>query len=127
MPHPRDGGNSATLEYSGMNAETAYHELLHVSRDKARLASCAELLGWDEVTYMPPAGAAHGPNNSHYLAGLIHDRSSDPRLGDLLATVESSDLVADSDSIPAANVRELRRPTTGIPSCRGTWSRRRLG
>jgi carboxypeptidase Taq len=92
-----------------MNAESAYDELLTRTREKARLASCAELLGWDEVTYMPPAGAAHRSTQLALLAGLIHECGADPRIGELLAIVEGADLVVDPDSIPAANVRELRR------------------
>jgi carboxypeptidase Taq len=109
MPHRRDEGNGPVVEYFGMNAEAAYDELIRRTREKARLASCAELLGWDEVTYMPPAGAAHRATQLALLAGLIHERGADPRLGELLAVIEASDLMADPDSIPAANVRELRR------------------
>ena len=43
------------------------------------------------------------------LAGLHHERATDPRIGDLLATVEGSSLVGDPDSAEAVNVRELRR------------------
>jgi len=43
------------------------------------------------------------------LAGLHHDRATDPRIGELLAIVEASSLVSEADSAPAVNVRELRR------------------
>jgi carboxypeptidase Taq len=43
------------------------------------------------------------------LAGLVHDRGTDPRVGELLAAVEGSDLLVDPSSPPAVNVRELRR------------------
>jgi carboxypeptidase Taq len=99
----------AIVEYLTMNQVSAYEELLRRAREKSVLASCAELLAWDEVTYMPPAGAAHRATQMAILAGLIHERSADPRLGELLAAVETSNLVADPDSIPSANVRELRR------------------
>src|SRR4051812_17741643 len=92
-----------------MHPADAYAELLRRAREKAVLASCAELLGWDEVTYMPPAGADHRARQLALLAGLVHERGADPRIGELLAAVEGSDLVADRDSVPAANVRELRR------------------
>jgi carboxypeptidase Taq len=92
-----------------MTPESAYDELLRRAREKSVLASCAELLAWDEVTYMPPAGAAHRAAQLALLAGLIHDRGADPRVGELLTIVESSKLVSDPESIAAANVRELRR------------------
>ena len=43
------------------------------------------------------------------LAGLVHERATDPRLGDLLERVESSELTGDPESAEAVNVRELRR------------------
>jgi carboxypeptidase Taq len=73
------------------------------------LASCSHVLGWDEETYVPPAGIAHRAEQQALLAGLLHDRATDLRLGELLAAVEGSDLVADPDSAEAVNVRELRR------------------
>src|SRR5262245_6222174 len=39
-----------------MNAQEAYAELLRRSREQALLASCSEILAWDEETYMPPGG-----------------------------------------------------------------------
>src|SRR5208282_5950564 len=44
-----------------------------------------------------------------FLAGLQHDRATDPRLGELLAEVEGSALVQDPQAETAVNVRELRR------------------
>jgi len=43
------------------------------------------------------------------LAGLVHDRGTNPRYDELLATVEASSLVNDPESPSAVNVRELRR------------------
>jgi carboxypeptidase Taq len=92
-----------------MQPREAYDELTRKVKEEALLASCAALLGWDEETYLPRAGAAHRAEQQALLAGLLHDRATDPRLGELLATVEGSDLVADPDSAEAVNVRELRR------------------
>ncbi len=92
-----------------MRAEAAYAELIRRTREEALLASCAELLAWDEDTYMPPAGVGHRARQQALLAGLLHERAADPRLGGLLAAVESSALVGDPDSPEAVNVREVRR------------------
>jgi len=43
------------------------------------------------------------------LAGLHHERATDPRIGELLGAVEGSEVVADPDSVESANVREWRR------------------
>jgi carboxypeptidase Taq len=92
-----------------MRAEVAYAELIRRTREQSLLASCADLLAWDEDTYMPPAGGEHRAAQLALLAGLQHERATDPRLGELLAAVEGSPLVADPESAEAANVRDLRR------------------
>jgi carboxypeptidase Taq len=92
-----------------MTAQAAYDELLTRSREQSVLASCAALLGWDEQTYMPRGGSEHRASQQALLAGLHHERATDPKIGGLLAEVEGSTLVADPDSDAAANVREVRR------------------
>jgi carboxypeptidase Taq len=92
-----------------MRAEQAYAELIRLLREEALLESCVALLEWDEAICMPPGGAEHRSEQLGFLAGLLHDRASDPRLADLLADVEGSDLLADPLAPPAVNVREIRR------------------
>ncbi len=92
-----------------MKAKAAYEELVRLSRERALLASCVALLAWDEETYMPPGGATHRAEQLAYLAGLEHDKATDPRLGERLADVDNSDLVSDLSSDAAVNVREWRR------------------
>ncbi|GIW88378.1 MAG: thermostable carboxypeptidase 1 [Isosphaeraceae bacterium] len=92
-----------------MSPHEAYEELVRRSRERSLLGSCAALLGWDEQTYMPCGGAEHRAAQLALLAGLTHERAIDPRIGELLAIVEGSPLVADPESDAAANVREWRR------------------
>jgi carboxypeptidase Taq len=92
-----------------MNPQSAYEKLLRSSREQAMLGSCSALLGWDEQTYMPRGGAEHRGAVIGYLAGLHHEKATDPRIADWLAAVEGSDFVADPLSPPAVNVREWRR------------------
>ena len=92
-----------------MNLDAAYEELMRGMREQALLASCAELLGWDELTYMPRGGVENRGNQMAYLAGLQHDQASDPRIGELLEQLESSELMHDPQSAAAANLREIRR------------------
>jgi carboxypeptidase Taq len=92
-----------------MRAELAYAELMRRTREESLLASCAELLAWDEDICMPPAGVEHRAAQLALLAGLQHARATNPRLGELLAAVKGSPLVADPDSAAAVNVRALRR------------------
>jgi carboxypeptidase Taq len=92
-----------------MHAQAAYDELIRRTREESLLASCAELLGWDELTYMPRGGVAHRAEQMALLAGMLHERGTDPRLGELLDVLEGSDLIVDPDSPAAVNVREIRR------------------
>ena len=91
------------------DVQRAYEQLIRQARELAVLSSCSALLHWDEQTYMPRGGSAHRGEQMAHLAGLHHERATDPRFGELLAIVGGSDLVADPESPPAVNVRELRR------------------
>ncbi len=95
-----------------MGGRDAYDDLIRRSREQAVLASCSALLGWDEQTYMPVGGAENRGNQLALLAGLLHDRATDPKIGLLLDEVEGSDLISDPDSVEVANVREIRRSYT---------------
>jgi carboxypeptidase Taq len=92
-----------------MDVRAAYAELIRQSREFAVLASCSAVLGWDEQTFMPPGSTAHRAEQMAHLAGLHHQHATHPRIGELLARVEGSDLVADPEGEPAAVVREIRR------------------
>ena len=92
-----------------MKSQAAYEELVRLARQRAMLASCITLLDWDEETYMPHGAAAPAHDQLAYLAGLEHQQAIDPRIGDLLADVDKSDLLSDPLSDAAVNVREWRR------------------
>jgi carboxypeptidase Taq len=92
-----------------MTPDEAYGELIRRTRERALLASCSALLGWDEQTYMPRSGSEHRGNQMALLAGLHHERATDPKVGELLAAVEGTGLVAEPTSPAAVNVREIRR------------------
>lgn len=92
-----------------MQPRAAYEELIRLAREETVLGSCVDLLEWDEETCLPRSGVSHRSEQLALLAGLLHDRSTDPRIDELLAAVEGSDLVADPESPYAVNVRELRR------------------
>lgn len=92
-----------------MRADKAYHELVRRVRDEALLTTIEALLEWDEETYMPAGGVANRSEQLAMVAGLLHERGTDPRLGELLDAIEGSDLIADPNAAPALNVRALRR------------------
>jgi carboxypeptidase Taq len=92
-----------------VNPDQAYTELVRLSRDETVLSSCRDLLQWDEEVCMPRGGVEHRAEQMALLAGLVHDRGTDPRYDELLSVVEASSLVSDPESAQAVNVRELRR------------------
>jgi carboxypeptidase Taq len=92
-----------------MRADQAYQELIRRVREEGLLVSVEALLEWDEETYMPRGGVQSRSEQLALLAGLVHERGTDPRIGALLAEVEGSDVVADPACPAAINVRELRR------------------
>jgi carboxypeptidase Taq len=92
-----------------MTAKEAYEELIAAVKEIATLSSCAGVLGWDHQVNLPPEGAGFRARQTSLLAGMAHDKFVAPRIGELLTTVEASDLVKDSESMEAANIREIRR------------------
>src|SRR5262245_50768902 len=90
-------------------ATEAYTALIGRSKEAHVLGSCAELLGWDEQTYMPRRGSAHRGEQMALLARLKHEWLTAPEVGELLAETEGSTLVRNGKSVEAVNVREIRR------------------
>lgn len=57
------------------------HERLGEVND---LRSAADLLGWDQTTYMPPAGATARARQMATLQRLAHEKFTDPAIGQIL-------------------------------------------
>src|SRR5687767_14925427 len=95
----------------------AYAQLLTHLRETALFGSIGSVLGCDERVHMPPRGADHRANQSSLLARKVHEQFTSPRVGDLLAQLESTPLADNPDA--SANVRETRRQydrATKLPS-----------
>src|SRR5258708_21819014 len=92
-----------------MSFSAPYAELIRRCKETTLLHSCADVLGWDEQTYMPPAGSALRGEQMALLARMGHEIATAPAIGELLAQLESSDLMRQGDTIESANVREVRR------------------
>src|SRR5436305_8520976 len=92
-----------------MQPQAAYAEPLTLARQRALLVSCQNRLEWDEETYVPPGGIEVRSRQRALLAGLIHERTTHPRMGELLGELAGSELVRDPLSPAAVNVRELTR------------------
>jgi carboxypeptidase Taq len=87
----------------------AFQELSRHFRESALFGSALALLHWDQRTMIPRAGHAIRAEAKGAMAGLLHRRAIDPRIGEWLACVEEGSLFQDSLSPEAVNVREWRR------------------
>ncbi len=83
-----------------------YQEIVKRAQDLASLKSTLALLEWDQQTYLPAQAGAFRAQQCTTLAGLIHQRETDPALGDLLnSLIDSTDL----NPRESSNVREMKR------------------
>ncbi len=89
--------------------QDAYEWLRQNSLEIAHLQSIGHLLGWDQRTMIPAKGHPHRHAQFAMLAKWLHQRQTEPRLAEMLAAVEGSELVRDPLSVAAVNVREWRR------------------
>ena len=92
-----------------MNPDQAYAELVRLARERTVLSSSLAMLQWDAEICMPRGGVKHRGDQMALLAGLVHDRATDPHFGELLSAVEASSLVSDAEVPEGVNARELRR------------------
>lgn len=92
-----------------MDPKAAYAELVRLRTELATFGSIGSLLGWDQRTYMPPGGSGHRAAQLALLAGMSHQMATSPRIGELLAGVEDSDLMKDPAGPGAVNIRNIRR------------------
>lgn len=87
--------------------ENAYRELIELARESGILQSAAELLEWDQQVCMPSGGNAHRAEQMALLAGMVHEKVTAPRIGELLAELEQA--VYPAGSVEAVNLREIGR------------------
>jgi carboxypeptidase Taq len=88
-------------------ANRAWSELRHRLQEIYDLKSAASLLGWDQVTYMPPGGARARGRQLATLGRLAHEKLTDPALGRLLDSLEATARPGSADD--AALLRVVRR------------------
>ncbi len=93
-----------------MNAiETAFRQLCQHSSDTKKLSTTQALLEWDQQTYLPPAAGEYRAEQVSFLAGFIHQRQTDPRVGHWLDELVGSDLARDRATASGASIFHWRR------------------
>jgi len=91
------------------SAGHAYDWLFAHSRKIANMESMAALLHWDQRTTIPRKGHQHRSEVLSQLAGMIHERRTDPRRAEALAVLEAMPAPDDPLAEQAVNLREWRR------------------
>lgn len=89
--------------------QATYDQLCSYARQTALLASVADVLEWDEQTYMPSAAGEHRAEQLSLLATMVHDRATAPQVGEWLDDLSASPLAAQPHSDSGAVIREMRR------------------
>jgi carboxypeptidase Taq len=81
--------------------EAKINKLKELSAEIADLGYATAVLGWDQQVHMPPMGAEGRGNQLATLQKLIHQKSTTPELGKLIAelTELTADLDPDSDEV----------------------------
>lgn len=86
-------------------------KLVAISRELKDLVAIVGLLSWDQETYLPAKGALARSHQLETLAGIYHDKITNPRLGELLLKLDSV-INTKPDTFTLADkalVREMQR------------------
>ncbi len=90
-----------------MGPQATWEEVRAFVSDTAKLEATAALLEWDDHTYMPSKGGRYRADQVTLLSGIIHRRLTDPRLGEMLEQLTTSDLMSEPHSPTVASIRVL--------------------
>ena len=88
--------------------QSTFEKLVQHVKQTRLLGSINALLEWDQQTMLPKNGSAYRAEQVSWLAGEIHQRETDSRLGEWLDELAESDLVSDLHSDTGSTIRELR-------------------
>ena len=84
---------------------SAYDELLERLRDIDLIGQIGGLVSWDQEVLMPPKAAGLRAEQLAWISKTGHQRLTNPRIGELLDELESTD---DLNDVQTANVRLAR-------------------
>ena len=93
-------------------ANAALEELKARLAEMADIGGAVSLLSWDQNTYMPAGGAAARAQVMSTLSGLHHERLADPRVGELLESLQGTfDEGSDEAALSRVTKREYDQAT----------------
>ena len=73
-------------------------QLKEIQAELTNLGNAASVLGWDQVTYMPTGGAEDRGNALSTMSKIMHMKSTDPKIGEMLEEIEPQVKELDPDS-----------------------------
>ena len=99
----------ASPEEATSTSNKSYDELVEILQGITHLSRVSAVLGYDQMVFMPQTDAASAARGkqSAALAAVIHEKSIDPKIGDLLTAIEKSDNSISSEE--EARVVQLAR------------------
>ena len=71
--------------------KNAYSDLVDKLEEISRLGGVMSTLHWDQEVIMPSGAAESRAKQISALAGVIHERSTDPQLGECLSALREED------------------------------------
>lgn len=86
-----------------------YGKLCGHIRQSSQLAAIEAVLDWDERCMMPVAGAENRAEQITLLSGILHDRLTDPRIGQWLDELKDGPLTQDRHDDFGATLHHVRR------------------
>ena len=103
-------GNAVFRHYfTGDTTLSALESLTDHVRQTAMLDSVQSLLYWDERTYLPALGGDFRADQITTLSSMLHQRRTDPRVGEWLSELSDDAQVADPHSDVGTLLRQVRR------------------
>ena len=90
-----------------MSGIDVYNNLTSHLREISTLEGIGNLLGWDEMVMQPDGASQAKANQKEVLAGVLYDKKTDSKLGEMLSRLQSPDFVA--TPVQAAVIREAAK------------------
>lgn len=97
------------MSAAAQKLQKTYTQLCEHVQQTAMLSGVEELLQWDECTKMPPAAGPYRAEQVALVAGMLHQRRTDPVLGEWLSELVDSPLASDPHSDFGTNIRQIAR------------------
>nr|MDO8085700.1 carboxypeptidase M32 [Candidatus Sigynarchaeum springense] len=86
-----------------------YNKLLEKAKELLVWTATSNIIGWDFETYMPKGSTEQRSMQMAALEQLIHEKTVDPEIGRLLASVKSSPEFKDAGEVERRNIHLIQK------------------